>query len=231
MRDRPVIPAAALVAIVAAINLGACGARGPDASREPPQTGRLGVSVAARQGPLVAEARARALPGDVLFKDGGGLWGSLAAGFSENDDGYGHVGLVAAGADGGLVVIHAGGDPATPSGRVQEASLDFFLRSARAAALYRPKIDSARAGAALAYAHAAVRRDAPFDATFSLATEDELYCTELVWRALSAALGEDAIPHKSERGGKVYVAIDDLQDSPSLAAIWRGEAKDPSAAP
>lgn len=176
---------------------------------------------------MIAEARASARPGDVLFKNGGGIWGALAARFSENDDGYGHVGIVSIAADGGLVVIHAGGDPVTRNGRVQETGLDEFLGASKAAALYRPLLDADGATRALGYAKAAVRRNAPFDATFSLDTEEELYCTELIWRALSSALGADAVPEKSERSGKIYVAIDDLQESRFLEPVWASEGQKP----
>ena len=64
-------------------------------------------------------------------------------------------------------------------------------------------------------------RGAPFDAAFSLDTEEALYCTELVWRALTAAAGEDAAPRKTERVGRLFVAIDDLQASPLLERRWR----------
>jgi ABC-type sugar transport system substrate-binding protein len=172
---------------------------------------------------MIARARKSAREGDVVFKNGGGVWGSLAARFSENDDGYGHVGIVSLRPDGEVIVIHAGGDPVTRNGRVQESEFDKFLGAAKGAALYRPHLDDASAARALTYAQDAVRRNAPFDAAFSLETENALYCTELIWRALSVALGEDAVPEKSERSGKIYVAIDDLQDSRFLEPIWRSD--------
>lgn len=170
---------------------------------------------------LSARAFAAARPGDVLFKDGGGFWGGLAARFSSNDDGYGHVGIVAAADDGGLVVIHAGGDPVSQDGRVQKTPFDSFIGASRAIGLYRPALDEAALSRALDYAERAAVRAAPFDAAFSLETEDALYCTELIWRALTAGAGEDAAPNKSMRAGKVYIALDDLQASPVLLPMLR----------
>jgi len=176
---------------------------------------------------LLPEAAATARPGDALFKDGAGLWGALASRFSDNDDGFGHVGLVARAPDGSLVVIHAGGDPASRQGRVQETPLTDFLAYARSAALYRPRVDDRTSAAAVSYARAAAARSAPFDGAFELESEDRLYCTELLWRALSEALGEDAVPEKSRRSGRIYIALDDLQESPWLAPVWRFEAPRP----
>jgi len=177
---------------------------------------------------MIAGARASAHRGDIVFKNGGGFWGVLAARFSDNDDGYGHVGIVDLDDDGGLVVIHAGGDPVTRNGRVQKSGLDEFLGASVGAALYRPRLDEAAASRALVYAENAASRNAPFDAAFSLETEDALYCTELVWRALAAALDEDPVPEKSVRSGKIYVAIDDLQESRFLEAVWRFQQTDDS---
>lgn len=170
---------------------------------------------------LVEEARAEARAGDVLFKSGDGFWGVMAARFSRENQGFGHVGLVVAGKDGALAVIHAGGDPMAGDGRVQAASLDDFLRRSTSAALYRPLLDEPALALVLAYAEGALARGAPFDAAFSLDTEEALYCTELVWRALTAAAGEDAAPRKTERVGRLFVAIDDLQASPLLERRWR----------
>jgi len=170
---------------------------------------------------MIEEARLAARPGDVLFKSGGGMWGVLAANFSTRDRTYGHVGVVAETAEGVVVVIHAGGDPASRQGRVMASPFDEFLGASSRAALYRPRLDGARTGLLLAYAGAAAERKTPFDTGFSLDTEEALYCTELVWRALSAASGADAVPGKSERGGRTYIALDDLQASPLLAPLWR----------
>jgi hypothetical protein len=192
-----------------------------------PRAGEPEGSVARTR--LVDEARSSARPGDVIFKDGGGVWGRLAASFSANGDGYGHVGVVTLDAAGGLSVIHAGGDPVSGDGRVQSSGLEHFLGASKAAALYRPRVEGEEAEFALAYLAAAVDRAAPFDSAFSLDTEEALYCTELVWRAFSAAAGEDIVPDKSRRSGKAYVAIDDLQESAWLEPVWSFSVKNAGA--
>lgn len=170
---------------------------------------------------FIGEARAAARPGDVLFKAEPMFWARLAARFNADAEGFGHVGLVAQGADGALVVIHAGGDPAQADGRVQSADFDDFLSAATDAALYRPRTDEEGLGRALAYAAARKAQETPFDRRFSLATADRLYCTELIWRALALAVGEDPVPVKTMRGGDAFIALDDLAQSPHLAPAWR----------
>lgn len=53
----------------------------------------------------------------------------------------------------------------------------------------------------------------PFGRGFSLKSANSLYCSELVWRALSAGAGKDAVPLKSERFGRVYVSISDPSEN------------------
>lgn len=175
---------------------------------------------------MIENAAAAAQPGDVLFKSGGGLWGRLAANFSSTDRRYGHVGLVAAGTDGYLMVIHAGGDPASREGRVMREPLTHFLGASERAALYRPALGEDALANLVSFAVREAERQTPFDSAFSLDSTDALYCTELIWRALSAASDGDATPNKSQRSGKVYIALDDLQMSPLLAPVWRHPASE-----
>ncbi len=178
-------------------------------------------TVAASPPAFVGAALAAARPGDVLFKAEPMFWARLAARFNADGEGFGHVGIVADGGDGALIVIHAGGDPARADGRVQEADFAVFLRSASEAALYRPQADETGVGVLIAYAAARAAQEAPFDRRFSLASADALYCTELVWRALSLAVGRDPVPEKTMRGADAYIALDDLAESPDLVPVWR----------
>lgn len=53
------------------------------------------------------------------------------------------------------------------------------------------------------YADATVRSAVPFDAAFSLESDDALYCTELIWRIYTAATGRDLTPSKHHILGKL----------------------------
>ncbi len=171
---------------------------------------------------------AAAAPGDVLFKsDAGGFWGNAARAFSAGDDRFGHVGIIVKTSAGALSVVHAGGDPVSREGRVRADPIDAFLAGVETAALYRPDADPRGLARMIAYAQATAARGAPFDRQFSLTSEDRLYCTELVWRALAAAGAGDAAAQKSVRAGRIYISLEDLQTSPALRLI----AESPPSAP
>ena len=148
-------------------------------------------------------------PGDLLFKGADTATGTrVAAGWSLGDKRWGHVGIVAAD---GVSVIHAdtgengrSGEP----GEVRRVPLSDYISDATTLGHYTIFLTGSRREAYLSYAEAAV--GLPFDRGFSLKTETSLYCSELVWRALSAGAGEDVVPVKSERFGRVYVSVSDL---------------------
>jgi hypothetical protein len=176
--------------------------------------------------PLAAAAEAQARSGDVLFKSASGLWGRLAARASGDGEGFAHVGIVAIGGNGRLVVIHAGGESSSGRDwRVRTSALASYLDGARFAALYRPALDEAKIARALDYAKKQSERRVPFDHAYSLGSDKELYCTELVWRALMEATGEDPAPEKSRRMGRTFIMLGDLAASPLLALAWRSTSE------
>lgn len=199
--------------------------------------------------PALEEALAPLLePGDLVFKGAdSGPATQLAASWSDGDRRWGHVGIVLSPAKPGecpaeeqstgavqkqcnsdTIVVHADtgpgpGEEALPPGAVigavRAVSLDQFLGEADHAGLFRLQIGPEARAAMLDWAAEAARVHTPFDRGYSLASENSLYCTELVWRALSAGLGEDAVPQKSRRLGRVYVALSDLSQHPLAAEI------------
>ena len=151
-------------------------------------------------------------PGDLLFKGAGtGNGTRMAADWSTGDKRWGHIGIVVPGPDGTLEVVHADtGAPGEP-GEVRRVSLATFLSDVKELGVYDVDLGADGRAAYLAYAEGAV--GLPFDHGFSLATEDSLYCSELIWRALWAGLGEDPVPEKSKRLGRIYVAVSDISQN------------------
>lgn len=136
--------------------------------------------------------------GDLVFRRGRSLL-SRAVLTADGGSSYSHVGLVRVSA-GVPLVVHAlppedlrpgvSHGPGDPGGVLAEPFSEFLAPArATAAAIYRLR-DGERAGIAARAAEAAYRRalrGTPFDSRFDLATEDSVYCTELVWRAFREA--------------------------------------------
>ncbi len=123
--------------------------------------------------------------GDVLFRRGLGVL-SRAVVSVDAESQFSHVGLIRR-VGGQTWVIHASpGDSLSQETSIGIETIDMFLSSGQssAAALYRPLDGFLKTGERAAeIAHGYALQGRIFDPHFDLATADELYCTELVWRA------------------------------------------------
>ena len=174
----------------------------------------LALALAALGSPALAQITANSMPGlqpgDLLFKGADTATGTRVAARLVWWTSTGGMWIVAAD---GLSVIHAdtgenarSGDP----GKVRRVPLsDYMGMYKNCRPLYNFSHWLSAGGVYLAEAAIGL----PFDRGFSLETENSLYCSELVWRALSAGAGEDVVPTKSERFGRVYVSMSDLSEN------------------
>lgn len=183
----------------------------------------LVLAAGAAQAQLSPEALPGLEAGDLLFKGAEtGAGTRVAASWSLGDKRWGHVGIVA---DGGRSVIHADTGEPGEVGAVRKVALADFLADVETLGIYEIHLTGEARAAYLAFADAAV--GLPFDHGFSVRSENSLYCSELVWRAMTAGLGTDAIPEKSVRLGHTYVSVSDLSEHPLLretATVTEGRA-------
>jgi hypothetical protein len=185
----------------------------PVAADAPPLAG---AAQAARERAFASIIERVAQPGDLVFISAGGTWSELARFLSRRDRRYSHVGVIARGRH-GLVVIHAGGNPLQSEAGVHADSIPFFMAAVTRAGVFR--MPERLRPAFLAYVERASARRLPFDTSFSLRTADRLYCTELVWRGLVAALGRDPVTDKPTAMSEAYVALDDVARLPFLQQV------------
>lgn len=158
-------------------------------------------------------------PGDVVLRHGSGLWSSIFARLNSRDTRFSHAGIVVRdGAD--WYVIHAEADDFGRNGTVRRDAWDVFAGQARQLAVLR--VRGAGAAERTAEAAATMHRDAlPFDFSFDLTRLDAVYCSELVWRALSEALQRDPLPHKPRLHGRAAVLVENLLlDLPELDMVY-----------
>jgi hypothetical protein len=153
--------------------------------------------------------------GDLIFRRGRSLVSRVVLAVDGGSE-YSHVGLISV--TGGQVWVLHTVPPEEPeqSGGTLAEPLSVFLSpdKATAAALYRPR-DSGAAAERAAWRF--VRAHKPFDSAFDLSTPNELYCTEMVWRAYREA-GIDLAPPDPDRKEK-YLLPSRLLRSPYLRRI------------
>lgn len=124
--------------------------------------------------------------------------------------------------NGRVLVVHAKGSPVDADGVVRSEPISAFLAQSDRVSLFRPDSPAAASRAAAAAVGYAERR-APFDRAFSLRTREAVYCTELVWRALSVGYGEDVLPAKRVEYGRPVVTLADIERSDRLT--WLGTSR------
>lgn len=158
-------------------------------------------------------------PGDVVFISvPTAFWAVLASNWSLPEYRHGHVGMVSRAGPGRLAVVHASGNPTLANAKVIAVPLAEFVEGASRVDIFRPTRKSAALGSAAA-ADGFARAHLAFDSDFSLATPRSLYCSELVWRALSAGFGQDILPRKSRVAGRDAILLRDLESSRYLRLV------------
>lgn len=163
--------------------------------------------------------------GDLILRHGNGLWSNFIRDSNLSDKRFSHVGVVVRGVEGEFFVVHADCD-AAGLGEVRREPLANFLREARRVGVLRPRagVPAARVRAAESF----VGR--PFDRNFDLADDSELYCTELVLRAV-----RDADPGFSARtfglAGREIVPADAFSDPAFAEELFDSGAEEDEESP
>lgn len=158
-------------------------------------------------------------PGDVVLRHGNGLWSGVFARLNSRDRRFSHAGVVVReGMD--WYVIHAEADNLGRNGTVRMDEWEVFAGQARQMAVLR--VSDSGSAARTAEAAAIMHRDAlPFDFSFDLTRRDAVYCSELVWRALSEALQRDPLPQKPVLHGRDAILVENLLlDLPELDLVY-----------
>lgn len=132
---------------------------------------------------LISEAGIR--HGDLILRHGNGLWSDFIRRRNPTDDRFSHIGILVRGGNGGedFSVIHADCN-AAGQGSVRKEPLAAFLREASRVGIFRPR-GNVGGGAEARVRRAEAFLGLPFDWKFDLDDASALYCTELVWRAVS----------------------------------------------
>lgn len=148
--------------------------------------------------------------GDILFRGRDNSWGELGAMASREDQRYGHVGVVIW-RDAEWQVVSATGNPFESQGGVISEPLKKFIGLSTRIGLYRLRVDADEFEAFLNGIETHAVQKTRFDRLYDISDSEAVYCSELIWLCLNAALGKDVISDKTEWRGRKVIALDDLQ--------------------
>ncbi|MBL7713696.1 MAG: hypothetical protein JNL13_14575 [Chitinophagaceae bacterium] len=160
-------------------------------------------------------ALALARNGDIVLRCGKDELSKLFSRLNARDQQYSHCGILSR-TDSGLYVTHIIGGNDNPGGYIRYEPVQSFIRPEQHTrwALVRYDLDSVAQQRFLYNMHLALKQRTRFDAAFDLATDDRMYCSELVYKLLLRATADSVyLSPTISSSGKKYVAIDNLFDN------------------
>ncbi len=124
--------------------------------------------------------------GDLIFRQGKGLWSPYFAGLN-SDTGYSHVGVLIKD-ENGFYVLHSDADDVSLMGGVQRTPLDEFLQGALKVEVKHNLMPASTKVNFLRQLESMEQQKLAFDGDFNLFDNGQkVYCTEYVWVAAQRA--------------------------------------------
>lgn len=149
--------------------------------------------------------------GDIILRTGNDVTSQVLKQFNRQDDSYSHCGIVFKEAD-SFFVYHAIGGETNPQQTLQREWLPRFCDGAanRGFGIYRFSLDSTSLQREKQYVKEKFTAGTLFDLQFNLQTDDSLYCSEFVVKALQYACQKHQLFDTTFAAGKAYFAVDNI---------------------
>ncbi len=160
--------------------------------------------------------------GYLVLRMGLGADSRLLAQMGRKNKSYSHCGIVLM-EHGYPFVYHAIGGENNPDARLRRDSAKFFFSPVYnlALAVMQYDLDSGRIAGLKDIVLAYYRQRPKFDLKFDLATNDALYCSEFIYKAVNKAADDTAYIQPAILGGRRFVGIDDLFVNRHAHIIWQ----------
>lgn len=164
--------------------------------------------------------------GDIIFRRGRSFVSRMVL-LTDNSSNFSHSGIIYKNNNEIFVIHSVPGEEKGEPDIVKKENLSTFLRNDRAEAfaIYRIKeLQKFKIKIAVNYALTLANNKTPFDGSFDYRTDDEIYCTELVWKAFLKG-GIDLVEDRFEKlnfalGNGPYILPGTLLNSPTLQLIY-----------
>jgi hypothetical protein len=160
--------------------------------------------------------------GYLVLRTGMGADSYLLSQMNLKDKTYSHCGIVMV-ENGYPFVYHSIGGEDNPDERLRRDSAGFFFSPLHNSglAVIQYDYDSGRVNRLKDVVTDYYRKRPKFDMKFDLATDDQLYCAEFVYKAVNKAMDDTAYLKKTTIFGHDYVGVDDLFVNDHAHMIWQ----------
>lgn len=164
--------------------------------------------------------------GNIVLRMGLGADSRLLSLMNRRDKSYSHCGIVMI-ENGYPFVYHSIGGEDNPDERLRRDSawLFFSPRFNTQIAVIKYDFSAANVDRLRATVSKYYHSRPKFDLKFDLATDDKLYCSEFVYKAITSAMNDTAYLHVTTAIGHRFVGIDDIFMNRHASIIWRGKFK------
>ncbi|WP_346236596.1 YiiX/YebB-like N1pC/P60 family cysteine hydrolase [Niabella insulamsoli] len=149
--------------------------------------------------------------GDLIFRNGIDEVSEAARHMSRTDKSFSHCGIIQVEHD-TVFVYHALGGRFNPSQKLLRQPLELFCdpKINDRIAVYRYQLNASESESLANWIRERYSEGLLFDLFFNLTTDDRMYCSEFVFKGLSAATNGALFKHLNQKDDLSYVTIDDL---------------------
>jgi hypothetical protein len=155
--------------------------------------------------------------GDIIFRDGRGIISNIFRRLSLKDPKYSHAGIIHV-ENKNIFVYHMLGGEGGKNNTMRKERIESFCNSfqSNGFGVYRTDQNAASIDS---LATVYYNKHIVFDDKFNLSTDDQMYCTELIYKILKEVSGQDNFLPLTAFSGTKYIACDDIFLSSHLRLI------------
>jgi Permuted papain-like amidase enzyme, YaeF/YiiX, C92 family len=171
---------------------------------------------------LVQEAKKLVQNGDLLLRQGTDYTSEIIKNYSQKEKFYSHCGIAVL-ENGQMNVYHIIAGDENPSEKMMKQPIDSFCNPLKKTAfgIFRYKLTPEQMSSFLAMMESYYQKGVKFDRKFDLATEDKMYCAEVVSKCLARSTANMVQIPTSVWKDFRYIAIDNMYLNPWCSEVNR----------
>jgi hypothetical protein len=151
------------------------------------------------------------IDGDLVLRHSKGFVSDAILTFSTEDPQFSHSGIVKK-ENGKAYVYHATGGEENVTNEMKKDPLSIYCHPAAVFkfGIFRYDLTDAQRAKFVSILDANYAKGVEFDLDFDMYTDEQMYCSEMIYKALTEVMDGENFIELSHAGEKPYVAIDDL---------------------